>query len=236
LVIPELTWRIFNGASSRWDYTSPMRSQRWRPLLFCAGGILIIWLGAFAITSFAKSRRMTAEKFTGFANSIELSSLSGDARARSIQELADKLNRLSMEERRRVRLEGTTFRVFAKMTEEEKATFVEKTLPTGFKQMLSSFEKMPEDRRKRAVDEALANLRKEQARPDQDDDTPPVIGEETNASPVLSPELEAKVRSIGLQTFYSQSSAATKAELAPVLEELQRLMESGRTIGPRPRR
>jgi hypothetical protein len=212
-----------------------MGSQRWRPLLFCAGGILIIWLGAFAITSLAKSRRMTAEKFTAFASSVELSRLSGDARARAIRGLADKLNRLSMEERRRARLEGAAFRIFDEMTEEEKAGFVEATLPTGFKQMLSSFEKMPEDRRKRAVDEALTNLRRERTRLDEGEDTPPAVRDGTNGPPVLSPELEAKVRSIGLQTFYSQSSAATKAELAPVLEELQRLMESGRPFGPRHR-
>ena len=99
-------------------------------------------------------------------------------------------------------------------------------MPTGFKQMISAFEEMPEERRRRVIGEALKGLRQAQGRAPGDQDP---MGQGTNAPPI-SEELQARVRTIGLKSFYSQSSAQTKAELAPVLEELQRAMESGRAF------
>ncbi len=97
----------------------------------------------------------------------------------------------------------------------EKAQFIDATMPTGFKQMIGAFEQLPDDKRHKIIDDAMKNLQKN--------------GPGGNRSGI-SPELEAKVRTIGLNTFYSQSSAQTKAELAPFLEELQRQMESGKML------
>src|SRR3954464_2076340 len=126
-----------------------MLSERWRPVVFSAAAILAIWAVATTGYIIARNSKMTAEKLKAYADSVDLSKLSASARARAIQELADKLNKLSGEERRRARIDRMTNRWFEQMTEEEKAQFIEQTMPTGFKQMLSAFEQLPEDKRQR---------------------------------------------------------------------------------------
>jgi hypothetical protein len=179
-------------------------------------------IAGFAI---ARNSRMTVEKLNAYVREVDLAKLNADDRAKALRALADKLNALSVEERRRAQAERSAFRWFEQMSEAEKGEFIEATMPTGFKQMLTSFEQLPEDKRRRLVDDSLKRLRENQ--PPRAGAPSRVVGD-TNAPPVLSDELQAKVRTIGLKTFYSQSSAQTKAELAPVLEEMQRLMESGR--------
>ena len=208
-----------------------MLSQRWRPVVFSLLAVCGIWLVALAGYRIARNAKMTAEKVKAYAGSVDISKLSGAARAKAIQELEDKINALSLEERRKTRLDREASNWFERMTEDEKAGFIEATMPTGFKQMLTSFEQLPEEKRRKAIDDALRHLR--EAR-DQLAGGPGGGNQGgANSQPVLSPELQAKVRTIGLKTLYSQSSAQTKAELAPVLEELQRVMESGRPFRQR---
>jgi hypothetical protein len=208
-----------------------MQSQRWRPVFFCAVAVCAIWLVALAGYRIAKNARMTAERVRAYAESVDISKLSGAARAKAIRDLADKLNALSLEERRKARLERVSWGWFDRMTEEEKAGFIDATMPTGFKQMLTSFEQLPEEKRRKSIDDALRRLR--EARDQLAAGQAGGNQSGTNSPPVLSDELQAQVRTIGLKTFYSQSSAQTKAELAPVLEELQRVMESGRPFRQR---
>jgi len=203
-----------------------MASPRKRALLWAAAGLATIWVLAISGYLIAKNLRVTGERVRAYVEAVDLSKLSGADRAAALKQLADMLNRLSYEERQRLRLGRTAEKWFLQMTEEERGEFIEATMPTGFKQMIAAFEEQPEDKRKRAIDEALKRLREASERAPAGQ----VAGAEsgTNRPPPLSPELEAKVRTLGLKSFYSQSSAQTKAELAPVLEELQKLMESGR--------
>ena len=202
-----------------------MTNPRQRALLWAVTAIVGIWLVAWGGYRFFGHLKVTAEKVKAYVESVELSKLSGAERAKALRDLADMLNRLSYEERQRLRLERTAGRWFDQMTEEEKSQFIEATMPTGFKQMITAFEELPEEKRRLAVNNAMRRLREQRERMASGEGG----GQGTNGPPV-SPELEAKVRSIGLKSFYSESSAQTKAELAPLLEELQRTMESGRAF------
>jgi len=202
-----------------------MLSSRWRPVVYALVAVAAVWSLAALGFKIAREAKVTAEKVTAYMQTTDLSKLSAEERAKAIRKLADKLNALPYEERRRARLDRSTGRWFEQMTEEEKTQFLDATMPTGFKQMLTAFEQLPEERRKRSIDDALRRLR--EARDQMQTEGGTFQPQGTNG-PVLSEELQARIRTIGLKTFYTQSSAQTRAELAPVLEELQRIMESGR--------
>jgi len=202
-----------------------MLTSRWRPVVWITGLILGIWLLALAGYTLAKNSRMTAEKVAAYAESVNLARLSAADRAAALRNLAGMFNALSPEERRQARLSRIGRDWFEQMTEAERGAFLEATLPTGLKQMLTSFEQLSEDQRRKTIDESLRQLRESGTRLQAHNGNAP-----DQSQPVLSGELQAKIRTLGLQTFYSQSSPETKADLAPLLEELQRQMETGRTF------
>jgi hypothetical protein len=200
-----------------------MTNQRYRPVLLATLALAGVWLLAWGGFRIAGSFRMTAEKFSAFANGLDLDKLNAEKRARALRDLADKLNHLDAEERRRIRMSHTQDRLFNQMNDEEKGYFIEATMPTGFKQMIASFEQLPPDKRKRAIEGSVKRLKAQ-----RESDASPGDGTATNRPPPLNEELQKKIITLGLKTFYSESSAQTKAEVAPFLEELQRTMESGR--------
>ena len=199
-------------------------NARYRPVAFAVTGLLLAWLISWGGFHFARESKMTAEKVAAFVSENDLSKLSGSARQKALQELADKLNALSAEERRKARGERLWASWFEQMTEEEKGRFIEDTMPAGTKQMLEAFEKLPEEKRRKAVDDAVKRLREQGNSPS----VPGGLRADRDGRQQLSPELQKKAVETGLKTFFTQSSAQTKAELAPLMEEIQRAMETGR--------
>jgi hypothetical protein len=207
-----------------------MLNPRQRPILLALAALVVIWVVAIAGYKIARNATVTPEKVRAYTESVDFSHLSAAERAAALQKLAAMLNALSLEERQKLRLDRTVYKWFETMTEAEKGEFLEATMPTGFKQMLAAFEDMPPDKRQRVVDQAVKQMKTAREKLAAGGQMPPG----TNGV-VLSAELQEQVTKIGLKSFYSQSSAQTKAEMAPLLEEMQRTMESGRMMrGPRP--
>lgn len=207
---------------------SPRKRQRLYALL----AIVVVWVITLIGYAAFKHSQMTSAKLRAYLEQNDLSKLSGDARAKALKDLAAKINALSAEERRGARGSRVWDGWFSEMTESEKSDFLDATLPTGFKHMLAGFEAMTPDRQKRAIDNAVKRLKDARENGFQGTNTfggtnSLAGGQGTNQPPVLSEELQKKVAMIGLKSVYSDSSAQTKAQLAPLLEELQKSMESG---------
>ena len=195
-----------------------MPRHRQRVFFTAVLAILGVWLLAWAAYTLAKKSKLTADRVMAYQDSLDLDKMSAEARRRALQLLVDKLNALSADERSKWHLDRDWFR---RLTEEEKSWFIEAVLPGEMKRALAYFEKLPKAQQQRDIDNAMEDLRRHAANPRR-----PTARDASN-EPMVSPELDKKIRTMGLNALYTQGSAQTKAELAPLLLEVQRQMENG---------
>ena len=99
------------------------------------------------------------------------------------------------------------------LSAEERTRYLELVLPTGFKQMMENFNKMPTAKRKRLVQKAADELRAGNGEgPPRDVD-------------------EAQLRKIvdqGLKSFYSDATIDAKMDALPFLEALEQTVKWSR--------
>jgi len=129
-----------------------------------------------------------------------------------MEAVAKKLNQLTYEERREVRLSRRLDRFFKGLNPEEQGRFLDLTLPDGFRQMMEALNKMDREKRKVFVEHTLEQLRK-----DEGQNMPERLENDGNIQKIIDQ---------GLKSFYSDASAETKMDLAPVIEQMQRNLQS----------
>lgn len=183
-----------------------------RPLWIKAAVLLAaIWLIVGGAIFWARSQKVTPESLTQHIESLQLDGKSTDTRQEEIDEVADQLNRLTYEERREMRMSRRIDRFFKTLTPAEQNRFLDRTLPTGFKQMMESLNKMDRAKRQQLVNKTLREMREHE-------------GEDRERAE----ENEAASRKIidqGFKAFYSEASAETKLDVAPLIEEMQKNLQ-----------
>ena len=120
------------------------------------------------------------------------------------------INRLTFEERQKVQRDGSTHGFFKSLTPAEQEAFLDATLPSGFKQLMDSFNKMDPAKRKQIVERALDDMKKHEGEP------PP---------PGQNEKLAQHVVDQGLRSFYKDANADMKLDLAPLIEQMQKNLQ-----------
>jgi hypothetical protein len=177
--------------------------------------LLIIWALAGGLIYWARSIKPTPESVMRYLDEHSVADASANERSRMLEKLAKQLNELSYAERREVRMSRKLDHFFRALPPDDQSRFLDLTLPAGFRQMMDALNKMTPEKRKQFVDKALADMKKH----------------EGDEAPEEQRQLDAnsqKMINEGFRAFYSDASAQTKMDVAPLIEQIQRNLQNVR--------
>jgi len=188
-----------------------------RIYLWGGAALLAVWVLAVGGIWLARAQRMTAEKTITYLEANPLADRSDEQRATAIAGMADRVNRLTFEERQKFRFEGRLREWFEELTPEERLRYLDLTLPKGMKQMMDAFNEMPPARRKQIVSRALVDMNR--AREE--------IGGRDISGTMSDANLQRMVDE-GMRSFIRDANAETKLDLQPLIEQMQSIMQMAR--------
>ena len=183
--------------------------------LLGGAALALVWAVALTGRALARAHRMTAERITAFVQMHPLAGRSAVERRRLIADLADRVNRLELDERRRARFDRSSRAFYAQMTDAERGYYLDLTLPQGVQQMMRAFNDMPPEKRKKVVKSAVADLRRWQQEGGADQPELDRALADTNLQ---------KIVNVGLKSYLSDASASAKLDLQPLIEQLQEVL------------
>ena len=177
-----------------------------------AAVLVAIWGVAAVVIWVSRSASPTPEKLKAYVESHPVAGLGDAERAKVLEQTAAQINSLTFEQRRDLRETGEVRGFFESLTPPERARFLDLTLPEGFRQMMSALNKMSPEKRQKLVQRALDDIKKnapQSAERIHEDEVKKIVGQ-------------------GVSSFYENANADVKLDFAPVLEELQRNLQSPR--------
>jgi len=195
--------------------------------------LLILWAAVWGVSKFVGGMKPTPEKTIAFLEKNDLSGIEDpDQRKEVLGELADMLNGMEAAEVQEFQKEvfgdpeaedseGRRNQFFENLSSEEQWYFMERRIGRAFDQMMTAFNDMDRDERKKVVDQTLKRMRN-----DRSEDRQAIERLEGQDR-----EMFEKISNEGFRSYYEEANAETKMDLAPVLEEMQKHLGGGR--GPR---
>lgn len=195
--------------------------------------LLSVWMGVWALRSFAGSKRITsarvdrevaAANFADWSNGqAERDGIEAKRREGVLRDIAEMVNRLDFQEREKNRENRSGESFFRKLSPEEKGLFIDLTVMESMSRFMQSLDAMTPEQRKKFVEQGLKEIREgrteaEMARADE-----------------LGEDLLNKISEEGMKAYFQKSSADTKLDLAPLMEAMNEAMQGlrGNEFGPR---
>ena len=172
--------------------------------------IAAIWLVIGGVIWAVRASKPTPESMVRYVAAHPVDGRSGAQREKVVHAVADQLNALEYEQRRELQANRRLESFFKSLNKDEQNEFLDLTLPAGMRQMMEVFNKMKPEERKKIVDRAMVQIKQhavDEVEPGRDD------------------AYVAKIIEHGLQSFYTDASADTKLDLAPLIEQIQKNLQ-----------
>ena len=169
------------------------------------------------IMRFTDQHTSTPEKVVGLMENSpwlvnENVVVSEKERQKRLDEIVAQVNLLDFEQRRRLREDGdaASNRFFNSLSAAEKSQFLQKTVEHHFKSVMKAFNQMPQEERRRLVEQARRDMQKNN-----------VDGQNMDRLREEDEKVFETLVDKGLGAYYEDASVETKMDLAPLMEEMQ---------------
>ena len=175
------------------------------------GLVAAVWLVVAVVVHIASNSQPTVASVAAYEKSVDLDHLQGADRAKAITRMEGMVNRITFADRQQLDRQHVMRDFLHKLTPDEQDAYLDATLPTGFQQLMDSFNKMDPAKRKQIVSDALQRMK------DHEDDPKRPGGPDSN--------IAQHVVDQGLKSFYRDANADVKLDLAPLIEQMQHNMQ-----------